>query len=196
MSASNSLPIGPESPPGKAIPPPQTPIHGRHATLIPLARRHSKSLFRHIGGSSRAALWTYLPTPAPSSLQICEEVVESWMASTDFEYFVVCDQTSASTEEALGVISYLNVTPEHHRLEIGGIILGDVVKQTRIATEAFYHMIRKAFDEWCYLRVEWKCDSLNQPSKNAAARLGFIYEGTFRYIGQHSIGQEKHADSV
>jgi RimJ/RimL family protein N-acetyltransferase len=41
-------------------------------------------------------------------------------------------------------------------------------------------MMRRVFDELGYRRYEWKCDSLNLPSRAAAVRLGFQYEGLFR----------------
>ncbi|EPY18970.1 hypothetical protein AGDE_15493 [Angomonas deanei] len=31
-----------------------------------------------------------------------------------------------------------------------------------------------------YRRLQWKCDSLNEPSRRAAERLGYVFEGVFR----------------
>jgi RimJ/RimL family protein N-acetyltransferase len=70
--------------------------------------------------------------------------------------------------------------PAHGVLEIGHIWFGVPLQRTAAATEAIFLMARRAFDELGYRRYEWKCDSLNEPSRRAAARLGFTYEGLFR----------------
>ena len=58
-------------------------------------------------------------------------------------------------------------------------MLGRGLQRTPAATEAMYLMMRRAF-ELGYRRYEWKCDALNAPSRAAAQRLGFSYEGIFR----------------
>jgi RimJ/RimL family protein N-acetyltransferase len=77
-------------------------------------------------------------------------------------------------------MAILNIVPEHRRLEIGWVILGAALQRTRPATEAFYLLLRRAFDELGYQRVEWKANALNAASLAAAERLGFTSEGTFR----------------
>lgn len=78
------------------------------------------------------------------------------------------------------MMTYLNIVPGQRRVEIGSIILGEKLKQTKAATEAFFLLIAHAFEELGYLRVEWKANNLNKPSLSAAERLGFVFEGVFR----------------
>lgn len=172
-------PIGPESPPGAAVAPPRTPITGRYSSLEPLEPSHMPSLFSNIAGPSNEDLWTYLPTTSPPDIGAFEREFSQWSASTDPLYYAVV-AGEGGAKEVLGMMSYLSIVPEHRRLEIGWIVLGEKLKRTRIATEAFYGMLKTAFDELGYLRVEWKCNDLNKASRDAAARLGFTYEGTFR----------------
>jgi RimJ/RimL family protein N-acetyltransferase len=82
--------------------------------------------------------------------------------------------------EPSGLAAYLRIVPEHGVIEIGAIHLSPQLRRSRTATEAQYLMMRHAFDELGYRRYEWKCDSLNAPSRQAALRLGFRYEGLIR----------------
>ena len=76
--------------------------------------------------------------------------------------------------------AYLRIDPANGVIEVGHINYSSRLQQTRAATEAMFLMMRRAFDELGYRRYEWKCDSLNEPSRRAAARLGFQFEGIFR----------------
>jgi len=84
------------------------------------------------------------------------------------------------TQSAVGVASYLRIDAPVGVIETGHIHYSPLMQQTPVATEAMYLMMRRVFDELGYRRYEWKCDSLNERSRNAALRLGFKYEGTFR----------------
>ena len=91
--------------------------------------------------------------------------------------------TPSSTQapvDAVGVAAYLRIDPANGVIEVGHINYSSRLQQTRAATEAMFLMMRRAFDELGYRRYEWKCDSLNEPSRRAAARLGFQFEGIFR----------------
>ncbi|MEZ5287532.1 MAG: GNAT family protein [Vicinamibacterales bacterium] len=87
--------------------------------------------------------------------------------------------SAASPSSAAGVASYLRITPAAGTIEVGHIHFSPALQQTPAATEAMYLMMRRAF-ELGYRRYEWKCDALNAPSRRAAQRLGFSYEGVFR----------------
>jgi RimJ/RimL family protein N-acetyltransferase len=76
------------------------------------------------------------------------------------------------------------MTPEHGVIEIGSILWGPTITRTRVATEALFLFARYVFDQLDYRRFEWKCDARNAPSRRAALRFGFTYEGTFR---QHMV---------
>jgi RimJ/RimL family protein N-acetyltransferase len=78
------------------------------------------------------------------------------------------------------VACFLRIDPANGSAEVGGIVLAAAAQRTTAATEAMVLMARHVFDELGYRRYEWKCDSCNEPSRRAAARLGFRYEGRFR----------------
>ncbi|TMC73911.1 MAG: GNAT family N-acetyltransferase, partial [Chloroflexi bacterium] len=66
-------------------------------------------------------------------------------------------------------------------------------QRTRKATEAIFLLAGHAFDDLGYRRLEWKCDSLNEPSRRAAERFGFVYEGVFR---QHMVVKGRNRDTA
>lgn len=84
------------------------------------------------------------------------------------------------TGKAAGYISIMRIAPEHGTYEIGNVYMGPDIARSRVSTEAVYLLLKYAFDELGYRRVEWKCNNLNQKSKSAALRFGFQFEGIFR----------------
>jgi RimJ/RimL family protein N-acetyltransferase len=86
---------------------------------------------------------------------------------------------SLTEERALGVASHMRISPADGVIEVGGLTFAPAMQRSPISTEAMYLMMRRAF-ELGYRRYEWKCDALNEPSRNAALRLGFQFEGIFR----------------
>jgi RimJ/RimL family protein N-acetyltransferase len=74
----------------------------------------------------------------------------------------------------------MRVDADNGVVEVGGILLARTLQRTQASTEAMYLLAHHVFDALGYRRYEWKCDSLNEPSRVAAARLGFTYEGRFR----------------
>lgn len=175
------VPVGPPAPPTPAQSPGRVAQHGRYTSLIPTTPDHSASLFKHLGGEANRARWKYVPNYGPSDAAECEERTQKWSESADPYFFtVLTGPESDPASEPAGVITYLNIVPGHLRIEIGHIILGEKLSRTRASTEAFFLMIRNAF-EMGYHRVEWKANNLNKPSLSAAERLGFMFEGVFRW---------------
>ena len=111
-------------------------------------------------------------------------------ASEDPLFFAVCPLPA---KRAAGVASYLRIEPQHGVIEIGHIWFGTPLRQTAAATEAIYLLARQAFDGLGYRRLEWKCDSLNRPSRSAAERFGFSFEGVFR---KHQVVKGRNRDSA
>ena len=117
---------------------------------------------------------------------------ERWLArsaaSEDPLYFAVIDSANGRCE---GRQALMRIVPEHGVIEIGSILWGPAIARTRVATEALFLFARHAFDDLGYRRFEWKCNALNEPSRRAAARFGFSFEGVFR---QHIIvkGEIRH----
>lgn len=87
----------------------------------------------------------------------------------------------------------MRIDPANGVIEIGSILWGPAIARSRIATEAFYLAARYAFDELGYRRFEWKCNDLNEPSKRAAERFGFTFEGIFR---QHMVVKGQNRDTA
>jgi RimJ/RimL family protein N-acetyltransferase len=87
----------------------------------------------------------------------------------------------------------MRITPEHGVIEIGSILWGPRIARTRVATEALYLFAAHVFDALGYRRFEWKCDALNEPSRRAALRFGFCFEGIFR---SHMVVKRKNRDTA
>jgi RimJ/RimL family protein N-acetyltransferase len=187
------LPVGePVEPLPSGRAPERAAIPGRYARLEPLdPARHAASLFACSHGRAEdAALWTYMaygPFPDQGAF---ESWAEDRARSTDPLFFAIIGEASAA---ASGMASWLNIVPTHGTIEIGHIWFSPPLQKTRAATEAIFLMIRHAFDDLRYRRIEWKCDSLNQASRRAALRFGFSYEGTFR---QHMVVKGRNRDTA
>ncbi|MFN8059970.1 MAG: GNAT family protein [Vicinamibacterales bacterium] len=138
--------------------------------------RHAAALFEANALDRDGRNWTYLPYGPFASV----DDYRAWMAQTclgdDPLFHVVVDADSA---RAVGLASYLRIDPASGSIEVGHINYSPRLQRGRGATEAMYLMMKRAFDLG-YRRYEWKCDALNAPSRAAAQRLGFSYEGTFR----------------
>lgn len=153
---------------------------GRTVRLDPLDPAEHGSALAAVFNNSPDDLWTYLPwgpySNKPNATTEVAALVEALNKLADWQsYAVVVDGAP------LGMMSYLRIDPTGGAIEIGGIYMSSALQQTTAATEALYLLIKRSFDLG-YRRCEWKCDDLNAPSRAAAARLGFIYEGTFRKV--------------
>jgi len=162
---------------------------GRYVSIEPLAARHSEALVAALCGPDDEALWTYRPTPRPTSRAAFDEVVAPLMAHRDDTATYAFVPSGGS---AAGFASFFPCVPGHGVVEISGVLLGRALQRTTAATEAIHLLLGYAFDELGYRRVEWKCDSLNEPSGRAALRLGFTYEGRFR---QHMVTKGRNRDT-
>lgn len=148
---------------------------GAHVRLEPWSPAFAEDLFASTISGSPASTWTYIPV-APTTL----EELTGWLDSLGADPAAVPLVLCTPERRAVGTASYLRLDAAHGSVEVGAIVYADELKQTSAATEAMYLMMRHAFDDLGYRRYEWKCDALNAPSRRAAQRLGFTYEGTFR----------------
>lgn len=156
-------------------PPEGVVLEGRHARLERLdADHHAADLHRALARDD--SLWDYLPYGPFSSASRYHRWVKDHEAGADPLFYAIRDR---ETGHCGGVASYLRIAPASGSIEIGHICLAPEIQRGRVATEALYLMLRWAFAAG-YRRVEWKCDALNRPSRRAAERLGFCYEGLFR----------------
>ena len=164
------------------VPPPRPgrqPMAGRYCRLEPLdPARHARDLWEAVLLDAEGRHWTYLTTERPADFPAYLAWAER-MAATDDPLFFAILVPDGDRWRSVGVAAYLRVAPEAGSIEVGHINFSPRLQRTPAATEAMYLLMRHAFDLG-YRRYEWKCDSLNQPSRAAAERLGLSYEGTFR----------------
>jgi len=156
---------------------------GRYCTLTPLTPADAPALWQAFSLDHEGRNWTYLGHGPYERESDFAEWVTTASASTDPLFFTIQlhedPHLSPSAPTAAGVASYLRITPAAGVVEVGHIHFSPLLQRTRAATEAMFLMMRRAF-ELGYRRYEWKCDALNAPSRRAAQRLGFSFEGVFR----------------
>ena len=144
--------------------------------------RHAGGLFHADRADTDGTSWTYLPYGPFDDLESYRAWVSEISVGDDPYFFAVVDTDprSPTRGRAVGVLSLLRIAPAAGSIEVGHIHLSPALQQTRASTEMQFLLMSYVFDELGYRRYEWKCDALNAPSRRAAARLGFTYEGTFR----------------
>src|SRR5579863_552409 len=171
--------------------PPRTAMAGRFCRVEPLsAEQHAAELFAANAGDVEGRMWTYLAYGPFATLAAYREVMEKQWLGEDPLFHAIID---ATTGRAAGVASLMRIDPPAGVIEVGGIAYSPLLQRHPAATEAMFLMMRRAFDELGYRRYEWKCDSLNAPSRAAAQRLGFTYEGLFR---QATITRGRNRDTA
>ena len=164
-------------------------LEGELVRLEPVdVARHAGQLFA--AQSSAPELWAYLPYGPFES----ETAFRVWLteraASSDPLFYAIIERMSG---RALGMASFLRVEQGHGVIEVGHIWYSPALQRTRLATDAMYVMARHVFDDLGYRRYEWKCNALNEPSRRAAVRLGFTFEGVFR---QHMVIKGENRDTA
>jgi RimJ/RimL family protein N-acetyltransferase len=183
------LPIGPVVDATPAGRPGPTRIEGRYARIEALdPMLHSEGLWLAI--KDDASIWAYLaygPFADERSFQVWLE--ERVVLLDPFSYVVV----DLATKQPAGIVTLMETRPAMRVIEIGNIFLGSPLKRSRASTEAQYLMARYVFEKLGYRRYEWKCNALNTPSRRAAERLGFTFEGIFR---QHMIVKGRSRDTA
>lgn len=150
-------------------------LSGRFVNVVPLAVEQADALYAATCGPGREPLWTYLGDEMPASRDAFAGYLQARLALSDQASVAVVPHGG----EPAGMASWMRQDPANGALEVGSILLGPGLARTAAATEAAYLMAAHAFGQG-YRRYEWKCDALNTPSRAAARRLGFTYEGRFR----------------
>jgi RimJ/RimL family protein N-acetyltransferase len=169
--------------------PERAPLEGETVRLEPVdPGRHAGDLFAASGGAP--ALWDYLAYGPFPNQHVFTEWLKERAASDDPLFYAVVDRDSGT---ARGMASLMRIDPQNGVIETGHIWFAPVLQRTRQATEAIYLLARHSFDDLGYRRFEWKCDSLNQASRRAAQRFGFVFEGVFR---QHMVIKDRNRDTA
>ena len=172
-----------------APPPKRAALEGETVILEPLdADRHGDDLYAASAGAD--ATWLYLPYGPFGSKGEFLAWLRGHAATSDPLAFAIVDR---ETGRATGITTLMSIVPEHGVIEIGHIWLSPQLQRTRQATEALFIQARYAFDVLGYRRLEWKCDAANAPSRRAADRFGFTYEGVFR---NHRVIKGRNRDTA
>ena len=166
-------------------------MEGRYVTVAPLdPAAHGGDLWEATRGAENDPLWRYLfDGPFPDRAAF-DAQLGTKAASEDPLFFAILERHS---HRPLGWASYMRIEPRHRVIEIGSILFTPALQRTAGATEAMYLMARHVFEDLGYRRYEWKCDARNEPSRRAALRLGFSFEGIFR---QHMIVKGRNRDTA
>ncbi len=164
-------------------------LQGRTVALEPLdADQHTRDLWNAVHGHDKLWVWLFDgPYAAETALH---EAVARKQASAEARFFAI---VPVATGKAAGWASYMRMEPAHGVIEVGNILLAPALQRTTAATEAMYLMARHVFEDLGYRRYEWKCNALNEPSRRAALRLGFTFEGVFR---QHMVVKGSNRDTA
>lgn len=173
-----------------AKPPQRVVLDGRYTRLEPLSHTHEEALYAASSAPGAEDRFRYLFEAPPADQAAFCLWMNRAIASTDPLYFAVIDKATGRAE---GRQALMRIVPEHGVIEIGSILWGPVIARTRVATEAQYLFATYIFETLGYRRYEWKCNALNAPSRRAAERFGFQYEGTFR---QHMVTKGKNRDTA
>jgi len=183
--------VGEPVDPSSAPRPRRISMEGRTITLVPLdAHEHLDSLWTNTGGPQNEHLWTYMFEHPFQNRSSFEANLQRKEESNDPLFYSILDNRSG---DAVGWAAYMRMEPLHRVIEVGSIMYSPRIQRTIGATEAMYIMAKHAFEDMNYRRYEWKCDALNMPSRRAALRLGFTYEGLFR---QHMVVKGRNRDTA
>jgi RimJ/RimL family protein N-acetyltransferase len=170
--------------------PSRVTLSGQYGALVPLdTLTHGEALFAASMAPGAEQRFRYL-FEAPSPRVEFQAWLENAARSTDPLYFAVVDVRTGRCE---GRQALMRIVPEHGVIEIGSILWGPAIAGTRLATESLFLTAQYAFDQLKYRRFEWKCDSANEPSRRAALRFGFAFEGVFR---QHMVVKGRSRDTA
>jgi RimJ/RimL family protein N-acetyltransferase len=173
-------------------PPARAPLRGSHVVLRPVdAATDAEPLYAlSHPPAGDPAIWTYLPDGPYEDPEHLRQMLAWAENAEDSLYFTL---VSPHDDQPLGLASYQRITPEFGVIEIGHIWFGVPLQRTTAATEAIYLLAHHVFDDLGYRRLEWKCNALNAPSRRAAVRFGFTFEGVFR---QHQVIKGRNRDTA
>jgi RimJ/RimL family protein N-acetyltransferase len=188
-TAEKTQPIGPLVDTTPAERPGPVRLAGRHLRIEKLDPvKHGVALFAAMRDDE--SLWTYMGYgPFRDAATFSAWVDERVVLLDPYSYAVV----DAATGAATGIVTLMEIRPAMRVIEIGNIVYAPALQRTCAATEAQYLMARHVFEDLHYRRYEWKCNALNAPSRRAALRLGFTFEGIFR---QHMVVKGRNRDTA
>jgi RimJ/RimL family protein N-acetyltransferase len=150
--------------------------------------RHAAGLWQAMKDNER--LWVYMGYgPFADGKEFANWLDERAIMLDPLSYVV----TDGASGDPLGIVTLLEIRPAMRVIEIGNLVFSPAMQRSVVATEAQYLFARYVFDDLGYRRYEWKCNALNEPSRRAALRLGFTFEGIFR---QHMMVKGRNRDTA
>lgn len=171
--------------------PARVPLEGRYVRLEPLdAARHGDGLYAASSVPDIGGRFRWLPETPVDNRAAFQPWLDRVAASEDPLFFTVIDK---ATGTIAGRQTLMRIDPGNGVIEIGNIYWGPAVSRRPAATEAQFLFMKYIFDDLGYRRYEWKCNNRNEPSKRAAERFGFAFEGVFR---QHMIVKGENRDTA
>jgi RimJ/RimL family protein N-acetyltransferase len=182
-------PVGlPVDDPTPAPRPGPVTLKGRYGRLEKLTPAHTNDLWAAFAGHDE--VWTYIGADGPfASAAEFVPCIERRAAADDPYAYAIID----AADRAVGYVTLLRIVPEMRVIEVGHVLYSPALQRTPLGTETQYLLARYVFETLGYRRYEWKCDALNAPSRRAALRYGFVYEGTFR---QNMIAKGRNRDNA
>jgi RimJ/RimL family protein N-acetyltransferase len=185
---SGTVPAGVAVDPTPAPMPGNVVLKGRTGSVERLdAAKHGDALWAAMGGHDH--IWTYIPAGTGFDETALKDYVAACEKNKERIFYAVTDGDG----KAVGILSLMEIRPAMRVIEVGNIVYSPALQRTPLGTEAQYLIARYAIETLGYRRYEWKCDDRNEPSKRAARRFGFTYEGTFR---QHMIVKGQNRDTA
>ena len=184
----DALPVGVAVDAASAAMPGAVTLKGHYGTVERLdAARHGPSLWTAMRGHDR--IWTYIPVATSFEEAAFYAYITACERNTERIFYAVVDNSG----NAVGILALMEIRPAARVVEVGNIVYSPALQRTPLGTEAQYLTARYAIETLGYRRYEWKCDNNNTPSKRAAERYGFTYEGTLR---QHMIVKGRNRDTA
>ena len=186
--AAAELPVGPPVDVTPARRPEPIAIEGRYGRLEKLAPHHATALWEAVTGHDH--IWTYMSSYGPftDGKAFADWVVSRTRLDDPYSYAVI-----NPAGDAIGIATLMEIRPEARSIEVGHIVYSPALQRTPLGTEAQYLLARYAFETLGNRRYEWKCNALNAPSRSAALRYGFVFEGVLR---QHAIAKGRNRDTA
>jgi len=174
-------PIGESLPDWSARPSPANVTReGILCRLEPLdVKRHADDLYQAYRSAPDDRDWTYLSVGPFRDIQDYRRHADEAAHSADSKHYAVIE---TATGKAIGTLALMRIDTNNGTIEVGSVMFSPLLKRSSTSTEAQFLLMKYVFEELRYRRYEWKCDRLNAPSRQAAERLGFRFEGIFRQV--------------
>ncbi len=168
-------------------------LAGRWVVLEPLsAASHTHDLWTAVAGEDQ--VWDWLGDgPYASEAELDQALAAKETGAAARFYAIRVNTQAGSVGPAVGYASLMRMDPVNGVIEVGNVLFSPALQRTASATEAMFLMAQYVFEGLGYRRYEWKCNARNLPSRRAAERFGFQFEGVFR---QHMVIKSRNRDTA